>query len=124
MDSFGTAVWKWYGTTPNNTSGEYGRSASWSSVEPFHSYVENNQGFGLVAQADAPYYSGEEGDILHLGPVGFWKHTVIISDVIKDDNGNTLDYLVNSNTADLRNYPAGAYAYTYQSLVHIFGWND
>ena len=55
---------------------------------------------------------------------GAWKHTVIITELIKDEQGNTVDYLVDSNTADLRNYPAGAYTYTDLSLVHIVGWDD
>jgi len=126
MDISGNALWKWYGTTPNEQRSSYGRSASWSSVESFRDYVVNNRGgAGLVAVIDAPYFSGAEGDVLQMGAGDDrWKHTVIITGLVKDEYGKTVDYLVNSNTADLRNYPAGAYTYTDLSLVHIVGWNE
>jgi len=126
MDIRGNALWKWYGTEPNEQRLAYGRSASWSSVESFREYVQYNRGGpGLVAVVDAPYFSGLEGDVLQMGTGdGAWKHTVIITKLIKDEQGNTVDYLVDSNTADLRNYPAGAYTYTDLSLVHIVGWDD
>ncbi len=125
MDIRGNYIWKWYGTTPNEYNTAAGRSAAWSSVESFREYVVGNRGgFGLVAEVDAPYFSGQEGDLLEMGPGGdVWKHTVIITGLVKDDRGNTVDYLVDSNTADLRNYPAGAYSYTDLSLVRIAGWN-
>lgn len=63
------------------------------------------------------------GDVLQLGPSGDWRHTVLIVDVVTDESGQTVDYLVNSNTADLINFPAGAYTYTHQSLEKIYGWN-
>ena len=123
MDISGNAVWKWYGTTPNGYATPYGRSASWSSVESFRDYARRNRGYGLAALVDAPYYSGQPGDLLEMGLGDAWKHTVIITGLVADSAGNTVDYLVDSNTADLRNYPAGAYSYTKQSLVRIAGWN-
>ena len=35
-----------------------------------------------------------------------------------------VDYLLCSNTADLRNFPASAYYYTNRQLTKIIGWND
>lgn len=124
MDTQGAYLWKWYSETPDNTARASGRSSSWSSVESFREYAAGNTGYGLVAWVGASYYSGEAGDVLQLGPSDDWRHTVIIVDVIQDDSGQTLDYLVNSNTADLINYPAGAYTYTHQSLIKIYGWNS
>ena len=123
MDPYGTALWKWYGETPNNLPGAAGRSASWSAVDEFLTYVQQNQGYGLLATADAPYYSGQPGDVIHLGIGEDWRHTVLIVDTVEQD-GETVDYLVDSNTADLRNFPASAYAYTNQMLIRIWGWND
>ena len=48
---------------------------------------------------------------------------VIISQVIKDREGNTIDYLVNSNTADVKNFPVGAYPNPCQRLMKIYGCN-
>jgi hypothetical protein len=123
MDPYGQALWKWYGETPNNFPGAAGRSASWSAVDEFLSYAQQNDGYGLSATADAPYYSGQPGDIIHLGTGEDWRHTVLIVDTVEQD-GETVDYLVDSNTADLRNFPVSAYAYTSQMLIRIWGWND
>ena len=48
---------------------------------------------------------------------------MLIVDTVEED-GETVDYLVDSNTADLRNFPVSAYAYTSQLLIRIHGWND
>jgi len=49
---------------------------------------------------------------------------VIITKVVRDDQGNVLDYLVNSNTTDRINYPASAYGYSDLRLIKILGWNE
>lgn len=124
MDSGGDAVWKWYGDTPNNLPQMAGRSASWSGVDEFLQYAASNTGSGMVAVADADYYSGEIGDVLILGyDEENLYHAVIITDVVTDEEGNVVDYLVHSNTANQESFPVSAYGYTYQVLVKICGWN-
>ncbi len=124
MDYQGADQWKWYGETPSLRQRPSGRSPSWASVDSFYEYVTKNGGFGLVAEPDADYWSGEPGDILQLGFLGDWRHSVLIVGVVKDPDGRTVDYLLSSNTADQLNYPASAYAYTMQRLIKIDGWND
>lgn len=124
MDIESPGLWKWYGPNANKQFNDQGRSTSWASVNDFLAYVKSNDGYGLVAHADAPYYSGEIGDIIHMGTGGSLKHTVIITKVIKNANGDTIDYLVSSNTADLRDYPVSAHYYTDQMLIKVYGWND
>ena len=124
MDVSGEYIWKWYGTTPSESNNRAGRSSSWSGVEAFMEYAIYNTGYGLAANVDAPYYTGQIGDIIHLGDEDGWQHTVVIVGLITDEQGNTVDYLVNSNTADLVNFPVSAYAYTRQMLIQIFGWNE
>lgn len=124
MDIYGTYVWKWYGDSPNNSPGARGRAASWSGVEEFMDYVRQNEGYGLAAQADAPFDSGEPGDLIHLGREDGWHHTVVIVRTITAADGQVQDYLVDSNTADLRNWPVSTYHYTRQSLTKVLGWND
>jgi hypothetical protein len=124
MDHAAPAQWKWYGDTPNGSNAAAGRSPAWSGVNEFLAYVKENSGFGMVAHADAPYYSGEPGDIIHLGVDGDWRHTVMITRVMKDSAGQPVDYLVASNTANLRDFPASAYYYTQQMLIKIYGWNE
>ena len=98
MDISGSAVWKWYGSTPSNSARAEGRSTSWTGAGSFRTYAEDNTGFGLVAQVDAPYYSGRPGDLIQMGTEGVWRHVVIIRDLVTDGAGNTVDYLINSNT--------------------------
>ena len=47
----------------------------------------------------------------------------MITDVVTDEDGNVIDYLVCSNTANQKNYPISAYGYTYQVLIKILGSN-
>ena len=100
-----------------------GRSASWAAVLPFREYAERNRGFGLSAGVDQPYFSGEPGDILQMG-VDTPHHTTVITDLLTDEQGNTVDYLICSNTANLKDYPAAAYPYPYRNLIKIYGWNE
>ena len=123
MDSAAPAQWKWYSDTPNGAFQAVGRSPAWSGVEEFLSYVLDNSGCGMAAIADAPFYSGEPGDIIHMGVDGDWRHTVMITDVMRDADGNAVDYLVASNTANLRDFPVSAFYYTEQMLIRILGWN-
>ena len=67
---------------------------------------------------------GEIGDVLILGyDEENLYHAVIITDVVTDEEGNVVDYLVHSNTANQESFPVSAYGYTYQVLVKICGWN-
>jgi len=122
MDIYSPGIWKWYGSTPNNLPQMAGRSAAWSAVNEFLEYAQQNTGYGLAAAADAPYYTGRLGDVIHLGSADRWRHTVLITGLV-DDGGGVEDYLVCSNTADLRDFPVSAYAYTRQMLIKIEGWN-
>jgi len=116
--------WKWYGETANYSQRPRGRSPSWASVDWFHRYATSNIGFGLVCEADAPYYSGEPGDVLQLGFLGDWRHNVLITEVIRGRDGSVIDYLVCSNTADQRDFPASAYLYTMQRVIKVWGWRE
>lgn len=77
----------------------------------------------MVAAVDAPFYSGDVGDLIEMGNSDGFEHTVVIANVIKNSSGDTVDYLVDSNTANLRNFPVSAYHYSRQILTRIYGWN-
>ena len=55
---------------------------------------------------------------------GWAHHSVIVTKVIYDDNGNVIDLLINSNTTDRVDYPMSAYGYTDIRLIRIIGYND
>jgi hypothetical protein len=115
--------WKWYGENVDAYEEAYGRSPSFTGVNEFYSYASDNSGFGLVAIVDDNLYSGQAGDILQYGYDDNWMHSVIVTDVVEDDDGNTIDYLINSNTTDRINYPASAYGYAQMRIIKIVGWN-
>lgn len=78
----------------------------------------------MVSLVDAPYYAGQLGDLIQMGTEDRWRHVVIIRDLVTDAAGNTVDYLINSNTNDMKNFPASLYGYPVFSLTRIAGWNS
>ena len=115
-DEKGDEEWYW--------DGQNDLDLSWINVGRFYDYCRKNEGFGLVADTEAGYYTGEVGDVLIVGFSGDHRHTTIISDIVKDKAGNTVDYLISCNTTNYRDFPASAYYYTFHRLVKIFGWNE
>ena len=115
MDYEGDAKWYWESVRKTDLP--------FINVGSFVEYARTNTGFGLVADMDAGYYTGEVGDLLIFG-VNSSRHTTAICGFVKDEAGNVIDYLLCSNTTNYRNFPAGAYYYTGQRLVKIYGWND
>ena len=124
MDYTGSAQWKHYGSTVNGSQTPTGRSTSWTGVSQFYTYASANSGSGMVAIVDYNYFGAEPGDIIQLGNNGSWAHTVVVTDVIRDANGNVIDLLISSNTIDRVNYPASAYGYSGRRVIKILGWND
>jgi len=126
MDSDGNnnSQWKWYGEEVDLDESDSGRSPAWTGVEEFYTYASENDGYGLAAIVDDNVFSGSIGDVLQYGQNGDWLHSVIITDVIEDGDGNMADYLINSNTTDRINYPASAYGYSELRLIKVLGWND
>jgi len=99
-------------------------SLPWVNVGGFLDLAAEHTGSGLVAVVDAPYFTGEVGDIITMGVEKPRNHTTLICGVLTDEAGQTVDYLLCSNTANLRNYPASAYYYANRQLTKILGWND
>ena len=108
--------WYWFG--------QHSATLPWVNVGWFLEYAAAEREHGLAAVVNAPYFSGETGDIITMGVDEPANHTTVILDVIRDENGLPIDYLLCSNTADLRNFPASAYYYTNRQLIRIIGWND
>lgn len=126
MDIYGPMdfQWKWYSDMVNPKQVSRGRAPAWTGVNEFYTYCRKNTGFGLVSSADSNFYSGEKGDIIFYGTEDNWHHAVIITDIVKDNKGHPIDYLINSNTTDRINYPVSAYSYSNMRLVKVLGWND
>ncbi len=124
MDTSGDQKWKWYSDGVNGTSSAWGCSLSWINVDYFFAYARDNRGYGMSAEIAADFWSGQPGDAIVMGTPQDWDHTVLISEVIKDKNGRTIDYLLCSNTLDVKDFPLSAYPQVGGRLIRIFGWND
>lgn len=118
------AQWKWYGNYINERNVPMGRAPAWTGVNEFYNYSLINTGFGLVSTLNENFFNGEIGDIIIFGTDLRWKHAVIITDVVRDEKGRVIDYLINSNTTDRINYPVSAYSYSKIQLIKILGWNN
>lgn len=116
--------WKWYGEKTDYSQSKNGRSYSWASTGYFYDYAKYNTGFGLVAELDRNLYSARVGDLIYMFVDDVAYHTVIVTDIVKDSDGNVIDLLINSNTTDKIDFPLSAYPYTDQRLVKIIGWNN
>lgn len=124
MDWSGDQQWKWFDDEGDISESPTGRSGSWSGTEYFYEYCNKNTGKGLVAETDGNIFSAQPGDVIQYVVDGWAHHSVIVSKVIYDDNGNVVDLLINSNTTDRVDYPMSAYGYTDIRLVKIIGYND
>ncbi len=124
MDTRGDAVWKWYGEGVNEREEDRGCSASWINVDAFYQYVRENEGYGLAARTDGSYWEGNVGDVILMGPAHDLNHSVLISKVVQNAQGRTVDYLIHSNTSDVKDFPVSAYPNPRQVLVRILGWRS
>lgn len=94
--------WYWYS--------DHDRTPSWTSAEAFYQYIINNnndktQNYGIYAR-DAKYNELDAGDLVQLVYQGKAYHTMIVSEVLLEDE-YLLDYLICQHTANLLNYPLG-----------------
>lgn len=119
-DISGDAVWSWSMSDSHMREDEV-TSNAWINVAEFRRYAAENRGYGLVAVPDAPFMAG---DVIQMGFPGGWNHTVLIGSVVKDEQGRTIDYLIHSNTSDVKNFPVSAYPLPCQSLTKIYGWRS
>lgn len=126
MDYMGEyeAQWKWYGEEINVYEEQAGRSGAWAGTEYFYNYCIVNTGFGLVAQTDMNIFAAKPGDVMQYVVDGWTKHSVVVSKIIRDNSGNVVEILVNSNTTDRKDFPLTAYGYTDIRLIRIIGYNN
>ena len=83
MDQSGDARWYWYSDSS--------RAPAWTGVDSFRDYVMNNTGYGLSAETGAAYGTGEQGDVILMSTAGNYHHAVIITQVVRNENGETID---------------------------------
>ena len=111
-----TKGWNWYD--------DWVYAHSWIAVKSFAEYASGASKKELYCKCNDNYYRGNVGDIVLIGVESPRNHATVISDLILNDRGETVDYLLCCNTTNLKNFPAAAYHYTNQQLFRIYGWND
>ena len=116
-----TCQWKFYGKDLNYQQAPAGRSYSWIGVDEFHTYAVYNRRDGLITQPDIALRYAQKGDVIQVGAYNKWHHSLVVTDIVADTDGNQTDILLASITADRWNYPLSAYIYTYPRLIHIEG---
>ncbi len=90
------------------------RSASWTGVRFFYSFVMSNKGAG-------PYGSKSReseilpADFIQLSRNGVFTHTLIVTDLLDDD------FLIACHTIDSYNRPLSSYRYDGARFIHIEG---
>lgn len=119
-----TVQWKWYSDDINLSESDWGRVPSWTGVSAFYDYCGLNEGSGLCGWVNENVFSAQPGDIIQFGAADEWRHSVIVTDRIYDENGEVVDFLIASNTTDRVNYPLSAYGYTSIRLLRIYGYNQ
>lgn len=124
MDWSGSEQWKWFDDESDLSELPTGRSGSWSGTQYFYEYCNKNTGKGIVTETDGNIFSAQPGDIIQYVVDGWAHHSVIVTKIIYDDDGNVVDLLINSNTTDRVDYPMSAYGYTDIRLIKIIGYND
>ena len=126
MDTRGDiySQWKYYGQGVSAASAARGRSMSWTGVEPFWNYCTINTGYGLCCECGDNVYSARPGDIIQYVSEGLGVHSVIVTKVVYDDQGNVIELLINSNTTDKVDCPMSIYGYTEFRIIRIIGWNN
>lgn len=102
-------------------AGKEDYSYAWINVGGFTDWVTGDPS-PLVCDPDAAYYTGHPGDLILMGIETARNHATTISSLVADEEGRTVDYLLCSSTDNLLDFPAGAYCYTNQRLIRIFGW--
>lgn len=123
MDCTGQQQWKWCGDAINTSQMMIGRSASWTDVDAFYLYARTNEKGGPVTLTDGNIFSTRGGDVLQLGLLGGWYQTVLIAELVTDEDDVPIDLLVNGNTTDRIDYPASALLATGLRSVRILGFN-
>ncbi len=123
MDCTGNQQWKWAGDTLNPSQIMTGRSPSWTDVDAFYSYSRSNEKGGPVTLTDGNLFSTRPGDVLQLGLLDGWYQTVLIAQTVTEPDGTPIDLLINTNTTDRIDYPAGALLATDLRAVRILGFN-
>ncbi|MBQ1878116.1 MAG: DUF5011 domain-containing protein [Erysipelotrichaceae bacterium] len=125
MDNSGSGhgqQWKFFGNAVKTGDGTNGYVYSWTSISYFRSYLKSNKKDGPTVVQKVNMYLAQPGDLLLMGyEKGKYNHVVVVTDVIKDANGNVIDLLFCGSTNDQKDFPLSACAYLNQEMAKVEG---
>ncbi|MBR2743379.1 MAG: amidase domain-containing protein [Clostridia bacterium] len=108
-----TPEYGWYYLSPDE------RSASWSGVEYFYSFIVSNGGEGPYG-ADVPIGSAEPGDIVQLGGEnGRFYHSLVITHISGAPSYDSIRVSAHDNDVNLKRL--SLYSFAAARFIHIAG---
>ena len=124
MDTSGAYLWKWFGPKIDYVHEDQGCSRSWSMGENFFTYCTDNSRVGLCTVTDAAGGQMEIGDVVQLMSGDSVLAEVIVTDVVTDTKGRTVELLVSGHDDELVNYPLSAVHCDGVRFIKIIGFNS
>ena len=121
-DLSGDYKWKSFSSELDETSEQKGRTSSWTGTQNFYEYVKHNKKGGVCADPDINMFYAEIGDVGHVGYINY-SHAVLVVELIKDKDGNVIDFLINANSVNVKDFPFMAYVYPNKRVIKILGYN-
>ena len=123
MDTSGNYLWKWFGPKVDYVHEDQGCSRSWGMGENFWTYCTDNNRIGLCTVTDAAGGQMEIGDVVQLMFGDSVLAEVIVTDLVTDTKGRTVDLLVSGHDDELVNYPLSAVHCDGVRFIKIIGYN-
>ncbi len=120
MDDQGNSLtqWKWYDYEINNARTKEGCTLTWYNRNKFWVYAVENTGFGMVAECTDTV---RKGDIVQLMKQDEPVLQCIVTDIVYDNDGNTVDFIV--CTDKLKNKPVSLLWNGDLRFINIIGYN-
>ena len=121
------SLWKWYDAQQDYTGEAAGCTRSWYECDAFYRYCTMNISSGIAAVPDVMPSLLEKGDIvqfLESDPVtgeisALWQG--IITQVIADETGAAVDYLITAHSPELLNVPLSSLPAEQIRFIKIVG---
>lgn len=123
MDTSGSYIWKWFDSKVDLVSEDKGCSRSWTVGENFWRYCTDNDRIGLCTVTDVAGGQMELGDVVQLMMGNKVMSQAVVTEVVTDPKGRTVELLISGHDNDLVNYPLSAVHCDWVRMIKIVGYN-
>lgn len=124
MDTQGNYIWKWFDVKVDYFHEDSGCSMSWTEGENFWLYCTGNDRVGLCTVTDVAGGQLEIGDVIQLMLGNSVMSQVIVTDVVTDISGKTVELLVSGHDSELVDYPLSALHCDRVRMIKVIGYNN